>query len=320
MIPLDIVYIDGTGANCSLGTDNIEIDGVEIKDCYIAVSDEASENYGVLGIGPVNLEVTTRNADSFVYNNLQLTMKAQGLISKNTYSIYLDEFTDTNSAAVLFGGIDHNKYVGDLGLLPIASANERIDVILNSISVSNGSGEKYTFASGAATALLDTGTAKTLLPTEIVQALSSYVGRDDGSNLIANCEDIADVDLTFEFLGHEITVPLLGFVQGKTGNQCTIGIQDSDTIILGDTFLSGAYFVADLDSNQVALAVANLESADENIEPIVDTIPSATMAPNYSQSQTATSLSAIAASSTSLLSHYSNDTTTIKLVKSMYFV
>ncbi|GMG23384.1 unnamed protein product [Ambrosiozyma monospora] len=54
--PLDIVYIDGTGANCSLGTDNIEIDGVEIKDCYIAVSDEASENYGVLGIGPVNLE------------------------------------------------------------------------------------------------------------------------------------------------------------------------------------------------------------------------------------------------------------------------
>ncbi|GMG56236.1 unnamed protein product [Ambrosiozyma monospora] len=47
-----IMYQDGTGANGTWGTDNVEISGVDISDVYIAVSDEASENFGVLVIPP----------------------------------------------------------------------------------------------------------------------------------------------------------------------------------------------------------------------------------------------------------------------------
>ncbi|CAM9010217.1 unnamed protein product [Wickerhamomyces anomalus] len=54
-----------------------------------------------------------------------------------------------------------------------------------------------------------------------------------------------------------------------------------DIIILGDIFLSSAYIVYDLEDQEISIAQAN-HSSEEDIEPIVTSVPSATKATAFS--------------------------------------
>ncbi|GMG19435.1 unnamed protein product [Ambrosiozyma monospora] len=319
-------YEDNTGANGTFGLDDISLHGIRIKNVSIAVSDQTDENYGVLGIGYMR-EETTDDTDTynrpFTYDNLPVTMKKQGLIHKNTYSIYLDnpstnaDNSDDRTAVLLFGAIDHDKYVGDLGLLPIASNDTiELDVVLNSIEIEHSSSSSslskaqtnttstttYLIASGAIRSLLDTGTSNTLFSNNLISAITSYVGKYDKKNdlISGKCSDIEEYNLIFNFKGYELKVPLSGFLTEKDGSTCQLGISsagDENMLTLGDTFLSNVYFVADLDDNQIAIALANLNSTTENLEAIEGTIPSATSAINYHAAETGTGFEAYKAPS-----------------------
>ncbi|GME74412.1 unnamed protein product [Ambrosiozyma monospora] len=304
-------YMDGTGANGTWGTDVVNVNGAQIDDVFIAQSDETNENYGVLGIG----YQTSKTG----YDTLPMSMKKQGLINQNTYSIYLDDYTATDSAVVLFGAIDHNKYIGNLGLLPVASPNKQLDVYLNKIiasklgspfdtatdSTSNTSSmsrnivSNSTIATGSMKALLDTGASNSQFPGDVIEAFMDEFNLKNYSNILAgNCSDIDQFDLTFDFMGFKLSVPLSGFISAQYGDICMLSISKTkhDYVTLGDSFLRNVYYVVDLDNNQIALALANLDSDsesssetivdDEDIEVISGTIPSATPAPNYSTNQT----------------------------------
>ncbi|GMG21099.1 unnamed protein product [Ambrosiozyma monospora] len=299
---LNIIYDDNTGANGTWGQDTVTIQGVEIKDVYIAQSDEADENFGVLGIGYKSNEATNTNLGNsdFTYDNLPITMKNQGLIYKNTYSIYLDETSDTDSAVLLFGAIDHDKYIGDLGLLPIATNSTELDVFLNGIYMSDGD-SNVTIATGSDRALLDTGTSLTDLPSDVLEAILDQIGASTSKDkagtdvYTVKCSSLKDQTFTFDFMGYELTVPVSGFVTKKSGKTCTLGFEASEegsdvNYIFGDSFLSNVYFVADLDDNEIAIGVANTESTSEDLEAISDSIPSATQAPEYSSTQDASGL------------------------------
>ncbi|GMG55776.1 unnamed protein product [Ambrosiozyma monospora] len=255
-----------------------------------------------------------------------MTMKKQGLINQNTYSIYLDDYTSTDSAVVLFGAIDHSKYVGDLGLLPVASTNKRLDVYLNKIiasklaspfdtttnsashaSSSYGSDSSnsshivsnFTIATGSTKALLDSGASNSQFPGNVIEVFMDEFNLHNYSNILAgNCSEIDQFDLTFDFMGFELSVPLSGFISSQYGDTCILAISKTmhDYVTLGDSFLRNIYYVVDLDNNQIALALANLDSDldsssetienNENIEVISGIVPSATPAPNYSTNQT----------------------------------
>ncbi|GMG21098.1 unnamed protein product [Ambrosiozyma monospora] len=295
-------YGDNTGANGTWGQDTVTIQGVEIKDVYIAQSDETDEIWGVLGIGYRNNEATnvdTTMESAFTYDNLPITMKKQGLIYKNTYSIYLDQYSDNNSAILLFGAIDHDKYIGDLGLLPMATNSTELDVFLNGIYMNDGD-SNVTIATGSDRALLDTGTTMTVLPSDVLEAIlvltGASVSKDKAGTdfYTVKCSSLKDQTFTFDFMGYELTVPLSGFVIKKSGETCILGFETAADMgvdyILGDTFLSNVYFVADLDDNEIAIALANTGSTTEDLEVITDSIPSATQAPDYSSTQDASGL------------------------------
>ncbi|GMG44495.1 unnamed protein product [Ambrosiozyma monospora] len=226
-------------------------------------------------------------------------MKNQGLIYKNTYSIYLDETSDTDSAVLLFGAIDHDKYTGDLGLLPIATNSIDLDVFLNGIYMSDGD-SNVTIATGSVRTLLDTGTSLTLLPSNVLEAILDQIGastskdKSGSTSYTVKCSSLKDQTFTFDFMGYELTVPVSGFVTEKSGKTCTLGFDladDSDSeYTFGDTFLSNIYFVADLDDNEIAIGVANTESTSEDLEAITGSVPSATKAPEYSSTQDASGL------------------------------
>ncbi|GMG49513.1 unnamed protein product [Ambrosiozyma monospora] len=241
-----------------------------------------------------------------------MSMVDQGLIQQNAYSVYLgssnvfDNGHTSDEGSILFGAIDHAKYIGSLTLLPIASPNENVNVVLNQISIANLiTGSNKTLATGLSHALIDTGTTYLLVPQEIYDALIDQIEvleyDSDCSRIIGNCFELFTVGLTFDFMGLQMTFALGDFISdngsSREDGKCVLGIDgfDSDGFILGDTFLNHVYFAADLSNHQIALAYANFKRGnvdyEEDTELIVGSIPSATSAKYYHQSSaTATKL------------------------------
>ncbi|GMG43062.1 unnamed protein product [Ambrosiozyma monospora] len=262
------------------GQDTVTLEnGVVIEKVDFGLSDKTNMRHGMLGLGYITNDL---------YDNLPIIMKKQGLIHKNTYSLYLNEDYTTNRAAMLlFGGIDHSKYAGDLGLFPIASNHTGLDVFLNGISFSDGS-LVTTIASGSARVLFDTGNGYTSMPKDILQPILDRIGAKTQPNgtFTAECSSLDGLDLTFDFMGFDLTIPVSGFVVLRYGESCKLGFTstgESNSFSFGDSFLKNVYFVADLDDDEIALGLLDADATcEEDLEAIVGHVPSATPAPSYS--------------------------------------
>ncbi|GMG29938.1 unnamed protein product [Ambrosiozyma monospora] len=281
------------------GYDTIQIGGVNIPDVNIAVCDNTDSDSGVLGISYAELESTTTSSSPKTYMNFPMTMKNQGFISKLTYSVYLND-PDADTASILFGAIDQNKYTGDLALMPIVkdwrydvtgtSQPSTIDVTISSMSIgSKKSNKKIEFGSGAAAGLLDTGTTLLYVPKTVLTAITKIAGLSTDTSsgyLTCNCNLGDDYYLSFNFQGFDVDVPFKNLfldTGDDSSSTCYLGVRSSgdSTFILGDKFLTSVYAVIDLEDNVVAMAKANTDSTSENIEVISDSIPSASSVASY---------------------------------------
>ncbi|GME85582.1 unnamed protein product [Ambrosiozyma monospora] len=230
-----------------------------------------------------------------------MRMKSEGLISKNTYSIYLNGVDDFQ-ANIVFGGVDHAKYSNQLTLLPmIKSGSDYSRVAVTLTGLKFVTSENETEVTGAKSfAILDTGSTYTSMPSKYLQGILSQLSNVKYSSslgyYIFPCSEANSNSLVFDLQGLNIQIPLSDFLiyfstsNGKSRGWCALDFQtmsDDNMVILGDDFLAGLYTVVDLDSNVVAISLADLTSNDENIEAITDSIPSATQAPLYSETWTA---------------------------------
>lgn len=127
-----INYLDETFANGTFGQDTVELtEDFVIDNANFAVADNSDSNVGVFGIAYRELE-----SSRSLYDNLPVQMKKQGLINKIAYSLYLTP-AERDTGSVLFGGIDHAKYTGDLAKFDIPPMNGDIaylQIPLSSIS------------------------------------------------------------------------------------------------------------------------------------------------------------------------------------------
>lgn len=76
---------------------------------------------GLLGIGYSLNEASDSpefEQNPFVYPNIIDTMVSQGLIGAKAYSLYLDDL-QASTGSIIFGGIDSDKYHGNLLQIPI---------------------------------------------------------------------------------------------------------------------------------------------------------------------------------------------------------
>lgn len=310
-----ITYADGSSARGNWGHDDVSMHGVNISDLSFAVCDRANNPMGVLGIGLSGLETTysgsTSLRGSYQYENLPLKLKSQGLINQAAYSIYLNH-SSAETANILFGAVDHNRYTGNLVALPIVNTlrsqgyNEAIqlDVTLNSLTyVDRSSSRQATIGIGAAAALLDTGTTLTYIPQEVLSSLINLLNAQYSNTAgyyVMECSEADDTFLRFNFQGQEISIELSSFLiplvstTGISSRYCMVGLQSSETssFTLGDSFLRNIYMVADLENMEIGLAVANYDDQEsENIEVISSGIPSAlTPATSLSWGSESTSL------------------------------
>ncbi|KAL6454216.1 SAP8 Candidapepsin-8 [Candida maltosa Xu316] len=247
----NIAYGDGSSSKGTWVKDTVGISGVKITGQQLGDVTSTSVEQGILGIG-----LNTNEASSSVYDNVPITLKKQGYISTNAYSLYLNSPSATSGTLIL-GGIDNDKYSGSLVTLPLTSSTE-LRITTNSVTV----GSKTVNINAGL--LLDSGTTLTYLQSSVVSSIASAIGNGisyDSSigAYIWSCNQSGS--LTYNFpQGLKITVPYsdltvpLYYSDGTVADQCAFGILPDSANILGDNFLRHAYIAYNLDAKTVGLA------------------------------------------------------------------
>lgn len=286
-----ITYLDGSISTGLWGTDTIEVGGVQLSNFSFAVTNSSNAS-AILGISFEKSETTylLNSQSPYTYSNFPMRLKEEGYISKMTYSLSSGkpgEFEGT----LLLGGVDHAKYSGDLVTVPIIS-DQSTAVTLSAFGLKMNDSKIETISSTFYKTLLDSGTTTANFPHQLLDPLAKRLGstlktvkHDSYEYYDVDCSyyDV-NTNQTFEldFSGKVISVPLSNAIQ-KQDSTCYLKIVSltDDIIILGDIFLSSAYIVYDLEDKEISIAQVN-HSSEEDIEPIITSVPSATKAPTYS--------------------------------------
>lgn len=205
-----------------------------------------------------------------------------------------DDVADS-TGTILFGGVDSDKYSGDLIAVPIikdASSNNytSFSVTLSSIAAISGDTVSKNYSIDATAVILDSGTTLTYLPTTLAESIMSTFNATYDSSLgyaTVNCDLASTSDLVLEYQfggydGPKIQVSLYQLVlqtssgtsmgpggsgsSSSSSSDCAFGVSESDDYyLLGDTFLRSAYVVYDLDNKEIALAQASLNSTSTSV-------------------------------------------------------
>ncbi|KAF3761830.1 acid protease [Cryphonectria parasitica EP155] len=228
-----------------------------------------------------------------LYPNIIDKFYTEGLIGSRAYSLYLDDLA-SSSGTILFGGIDTDKYTGDLIAVPIikdAAADNYTSflVTLSSVtSVKSDGTVSSNFTTDAEAVVLDSGTTLTYLPEDMADSIfdafnATYDDQQGYATIDCSAADDTSLALEFQFGGSDgpsIKIPLSELVlsdgsgmgvgdggsEDASSSSCAFGVSMStDTYLLGDTFLRSAYVVYDLDAKQVALAQSNFNSTSTSV-------------------------------------------------------
>ncbi|ROV93367.1 hypothetical protein VMCG_08426 [Cytospora schulzeri] len=317
-----IAYVDGSYAEGDYFTDTFQIAGASISDMTMGLGISTTIPYGLVGVGyKVNEAIVGTEDISSAYSNLPVEMVNQGLIATNAYSLWLNDL-DSSTGNILFGGIDTEKYTGDLTKISIIQNpdTQQFDtffVELTSIhAVSSTGTDELSSHQFPVKVVLDSGTTLSYVPTDLAQEIWTEVGAVYLAELamaVLPCTmQESQGSFSFGFAGPQgpkINVAMDELVldlvttgkapkfqhgQYKGEEACAFGIQNStsDPFLLGDTFLRSAYVVYDLVNNQIGIAPTDFNATESNIiafESKGAQIPSATRASNQSLA-TATSV------------------------------
>ncbi|CDK25849.1 unnamed protein product [Kuraishia capsulata CBS 1993] len=278
-----IQYGDGTYAFGFWGHDTVSPGGqFEIKDLSFAVVNDtnASDITGIFGVGLADLEQTLDSLTSpYNYLNLPAKMKANGLIKKNLYSLFLNNVSAPHGS-ILFGGIDHSKYTGTLETVSLTGHNSTTvkSFLIEFAGVSFG---KKTLAHGAYYGLLDSGTTLLYVPGDILESMAAQIDSkwsDYFGYYVTGC-NIPDPDDGYDFHigGITIKVPFNQLLvtmsddpseyEYKGDQLCALAMAEAssdDVFTFGDFWLSSAYVVFDLDDLEVQIAQAKYSTSAQD--------------------------------------------------------
>lgn len=298
----------------------MSIGGATIKALEMGFAYNATLQTGLLGIGYDLNEASDSSGGSaesapFIYPSIIDQMMSQKLINTKAYSLYLDDY-EASTGSIIFGGLDSDKYHGNLIQLPIVpdqysngtKAYAEFNVAMTSFSLTSQQGNTTNFTTSTfkEAVILDSGTTLVYLPDILVQDLVSRLNgeADDSTGAIYVPCSMRDDNpkMTFNFgfggaNGISIQVPASELIFDLNGafstggyapqvsfdNPCALAVMgdggEGGPYILGDTFLRSAYVVYDLKNNLIALAQTNFNSTTSSI---VEFQASATSIPNVS--------------------------------------
>jgi len=303
--------------------DVLNIGGTVVQDMEFGIMYTTTVTEGILGVSFPAYEAIVLDGGS-AYNNLPILLVNQGYIQSSAFSVWLNDDEGT-SGVVLFGGVDTDKYYGNLVTLPFVEGPgdpqvRQFYVTLQGVEITGSNGNIITLDGGSTpqAALLDTGTTFILLPDTLAESIWAELGAvvTNGFPYIECSMASSNITVDFIFTGITINVPLSQIIDPNPGQtDCILGLlSNSEDIVLGDTFLSSAYVVFDLDNKQAHLAPAVFGATSQNIIQIgsgPNAVPSISGQPTTTISTASTSTSSsLTTSTTSTTSQTSITSTT----------
>ncbi|OJD11985.1 vacuolar protease A [Emergomyces pasteurianus Ep9510] len=206
---------------------------------------------GILGLGYDTISVNKIVPPFY-------TMLNQNLVDEPVFSFYLgDTNIDGDESEAVFGGINKDRYTGDLTMLALRR-KAYWEVDLDAITLGADTAELENTG-----AILDTGTSLIALPSTIAELLNQQIGAKKSFNgqYTVDCSKRDGLpDLTFTLSGHNFTIGPYDYILEVQGS-CISSFMGMDfpaptgpLAILGDAFLRRYYSVYDLGKDAVGLA------------------------------------------------------------------
>ncbi|KAI9793385.1 MAG: hypothetical protein M1816_000277 [Peltula sp. TS41687] len=283
-----ILYVDESGARGDYATETLHIGGVDVPDLQFGIGYSSSSGESILGIGYSSNEAQVVRGIREAYKNLPELMVENKMIKSNAYSLWLNDL-DASTGSILFGGVNTEKYVGQLQTLPMQTAYDedtpsQFFITLTEISFAqDGQSGQVVADKLAVPVLLDSGSSLTYLPNDIAYSIiasvkAEYRARSEVA-LVPCSQRNSGAKLNFKFTSPVISVPMDELVipldsssapvtmsDGKTP-ACLFGISPAgeNSNVLGDTFLRSAYVVYDLANAEISIAQTNFNSTKDRV-------------------------------------------------------
>nr|CAI9705249.1 unnamed protein product [Rangifer tarandus platyrhynchus] len=204
---------------------------------------------GILGLSYPDISLT---GGIPIFDNL----KKQGAISEPVFAFYLGK---TKRSVVMFGGVDHRYYKGELNWVPLTQAGDwRIH--MDRISMKR----KVIACSGGCEALLDTGTSLIIGPRRLVNNIQKLIGATPrASEHYVSCLAVNILpSIIFTINGINYPVPARAYILKDSRGHCYTAfkentVRSTETWILGDVFLRLYFSVYDQGNDRIGLAKAS---------------------------------------------------------------
>ncbi|KAF7554137.1 hypothetical protein G7Z17_g3109 [Cylindrodendrum hubeiense] len=273
-----------TSATIRYYTDTLSFGGASniTNQTFGIVTESDGISQGILGLSP---DLRAGFDSDEPYSLVLTSMADQGLIASRAFALDL-RHSDSETGAVIYGGLDRSKFIGELEKTPIIKGEGgefRLAVTLTSLGVTIGQSEEFGLDEGDSNVMLDSGTTITRMHySAAYPILEALDAQDDGEGYyVTECsyrERSGSVD--FGFGKKIIQVPFRDFILDiGDGTWCYIGIVvTTDQQILGDSVLRAGYFIFDWDNEELHVAQA-ANCGDDDIVAIgsgTDSVPSVT--------------------------------------------
>lgn len=231
------------------------------------VTQSQGQSQGIMGLAP---DLRAGFDSELPYSLVLNSMAKQGVIASRVFALDL-RHSDVKTGAIIYGGVDRNKFIGSLERLPIIKGLEgefRLAVTLSTLGMTVAQSQNYQLAGNDTNVMLDSGTTLSRLQPDVAMPLlRALKATTDGDGYFqvpcAMQKQPGTVD--FGFGGTTIRVPFKDFILNVGDpTMCYVGIAlTSGQQILGDTVLRAGYFVFDWDNEAVHIAqAANCGDAD----------------------------------------------------------
>jgi hypothetical protein len=283
-----------------LVTDVVQIGDLVVTGTHFGLAHEAEGNFlgngryaGIMGLAYPVIEAVKEGQPK--YPTLIESLVGAKAIASRLFSLYLNDLSSYGS--ILFGGVDTEKYTGNLttlNFLPSGTEEKKVQLFalrLDEVSATREDGtEENIIAPKELQGVVwpDSGTATWNVPTDSYNKIINMTGVTmSGSNAVMPCSKISNkTSFTFTFSGNgtnkaQLEVPLTSFfipaaltdgsgiakVQGEAA--CVLMVReaapDLSIYLMGDPVMRAGYWVFDLDNGQVSIAQARLSSTSSNI-------------------------------------------------------
>ncbi|KAF9210631.1 hypothetical protein BGZ59_009179 [Podila verticillata] len=259
----DIRYGDGSQVSGTSGIDRVLIAGHVIANQSIgmaSVDDSTIAKKGVDGVVGIGFG---RAAVVKGYSTVVETMLSKKVLAQPIVSIWLGRqrvggSSEGSGGAVIFGGVDTTKYVGNFTWVPVSDRNawkipfQEVSIAGKSLGLSGN-------------ALIDSGTSLIVIPAKAASTFHDHIpGAIDVPQIgwILPCNTSVG-DLNFTISGNQYRVPaeelvvlfrIPGYAEYcKSAIDVSKSVTDTDWI-LGASFMKNVYSVFDYRSLSIGLA------------------------------------------------------------------